>query len=1373
MRKRIVLLVAMLGLLLRPALGQTELIVNSGFEASVASIAPWQIAANPAAALNALASAGAYGGSSQCLLLGGGNSYTQDVYQIITFPSNLISATLSFYYNVITTDLNNSIDATLYLQFKDASQSVIDQVGLASNRTYTGGYTQFSAQIVSGPGSKYAGKTVTFHFVAATANVFAAYTDFIIDNVSIQIATTADIPANDNFTNATVITGASAVLFANNAYASKETNEPVHAGIAGGHSVWWRWVAPSNGIVAIKATGSSFQPLLAAYTGNTVSQLTQVAANTANPAQISFKAAAGTAYAIAVDGYGETTGGIVLSLGFASDVTAPAVAISTPLAGANVTNAFVPLKGVASDNIAVAQVQFRLENRTGTNDYQTALGTNSWSATVSNLVPGVNTVRVRAIDTSSNYSANVTRIINYLAGSPITLATNGRGNISGATNEQKLNLGYTYLLTALPAVGFAFTNWTDGSHAFVTNKPALTFQMASNLSFIANFVDVQKPTVAITNLPLNGNVSNELFTVRGKAGDNVAVTNVFYNLNHYGWNEASPSNNWNNWFADLDLTPGTNTLSTYAVDSTGNLSLTNTVKFVYVLSAQLTVGTNGQGKITPALNGALLQIGRNFTMTAAPAVGFAFTNWIDGGSTTITNKPALTFLMASNLVFTANFIDIAKPTVSVTNLPVGGNVSNAMFVAKGKAGDNVAVTNVSYNLNHTGWLSSDTTNSWTNWFASLDLMPGTNTLSTYALDSAGNLSATNTARIFYVVSALLTVSTNGRGSIAPALNGALLPIGRNFTLTATPATGFRFTNWTDGDNAVLTNKPTLWFGMASNLTLAANFIDIAKPTLSITNVAPGQHWSNALFTLKGTTTDNFAVTNVSYNLNSNGWNPTDYVPGKTNWSAPINLVPGTNAILAYAVDATGNTSLTNMVKIVYVVSGIVNVQLVGTGTLTPNYNGQSLEIGKAFSMKATAASGFVFSYWSGDVEMTTNTTLAFIVASNMTVIAHFRDVTKPVVAITQPMTNQLWRGQDIVVKGTAADNYGVSNVWVQFNGGGWIEAVTTNNFASWFTTNLTVLAETNLVESFAIDGDGNVSLTNRVKFIGHFPNSGMAPIPVGTYTMGDRLGDYDAYDITDNRPTNIVLSAFLIDTNLVSYSQWQLGYNWATNHGYHFDNAGAGKAMDHPVQTINWYDCAKWCNARSVQGRLTPTFYTDAALTKIYTNGHPGSVYVNWLANGYRLPTEAEYETSARGLLTSQRFPWGDLMVWERANYTAKPLSLVTNGFFYDYAPAVGYDPDFNDGAPPYTGPVGAFIPNGYGLNDMAGNVSEWCWDWYGTPYGKPTTNNPTGPTLGNYRVLRGGSWNATANEARCAYRGKKLPLTTGNDTGFRCVRRE
>ena len=118
--------------------------------------------------------------------------------------------------------------------------------------------------------------------------------------------------------------------------------------------------------------------------------------------------------------------------------------------------------------------------------------------------------------------------------------------------------------------------------------------------------------------------------------------------------------------------------------------------------------------------------------------------------------------------------------------------------------------------------------------------------------------------------------------------------------------------------------------------------------------------------------------------------------------------------------------------------------------------------------------------------------------------------------------------------------------------------------------------------------------------------AGMVLIPAGSFLMGNYLFYNSATndpDLAQASPTNVYVSAFYMDTNLVSYSQWTNVYAFATNHGYNFVNAGAGKAANHPVQTVDWYDSVKWCNARSQQAGLLPVYYTDASLTWVYTNG--------------------------------------------------------------------------------------------------------------------------------------------------------------------------
>jgi len=333
------------------------------------------------------------------------------------------------------------------------------------------------------------------------------------------------------------------------------------------------------------------------------------------------------------------------------------------------------------------------------------------------------------------------------------------------------------------------------------------------------------------------------------------------------------------------------------------------------------------------------------------------------------------------------------------------------------------------------------------------------------------------------------------------------------------------------------------------------------------------------------------------------------------------------------------------------------------------------------------------------------------------------------------------------------------------------------------TTNYVVKGTTNLASpNWVTAADAipvsavTVSNTSPARFfrLSAVP-AGMALVPAGAFTIGDTLdGESDAI------PTNVYVSAFYMDVNLVSWSQWQTVYNYATNHGYRFFTntiygvyQAGGKAANQPVQTVNWYDCVKWCNGRSQQAGLRPVYYTDAGLTQVYTNGEPTTLYPNWAASGYRLPTEAEWEKAARGGLSGHRFPWGNLIGESQANYTGN-----TSSYSYDLGPN-GFNPIGSvGGTSPATSPVGSFPPNGYGLYDMAGNVIEWCWDLWASPYatGSPYLGgtNPTGaagPLYYGERVVRGGHWGSDAVNARCANRSDFNTAYASSVMGFRCVR--
>lgn len=297
-----------------------------------------------------------------------------------------------------------------------------------------------------------------------------------------------------------------------------------------------------------------------------------------------------------------------------------------------------------------------------------------------------------------------------------------------------------------------------------------------------------------------------------------------------------------------------------------------------------------------------------------------------------------------------------------------------------------------------------------------------------------------------------------------------------------------------------------------------------------------------------------------------------------------------------------------------------------------------------------------------------------------------------------------------------------------------------------------------------------VPMFYRVVMASNLPPAGMALVDAGDCELGQA-------GFSGPVRTNFV-SAFWIDRYEVSKARWDRVRDWALTNGF-ADlaagaagwNGGAGTPAgqsNHPVVNVNWYDCVKWCNARSRQEGLSPAYYLSEARTAVYTNGviDLTSNCVDWSANGYRLPTEAEWEKAARGGLRGHWFPWPSYGGSYTQHIDGGMANYLASGDPYDNGTTpVGY----------YDGnqtPAGPDTANGFGLYDMAGNVWEWCWDWYA---GFPAEHqiDPLGPGSGTERSQRGGSWgNVVQNGVVIADRGHNAPSFAYIHHGFRCVRR-
>jgi formylglycine-generating enzyme required for sulfatase activity len=234
----------------------------------------------------------------------------------------------------------------------------------------------------------------------------------------------------------------------------------------------------------------------------------------------------------------------------------------------------------------------------------------------------------------------------------------------------------------------------------------------------------------------------------------------------------------------------------------------------------------------------------------------------------------------------------------------------------------------------------------------------------------------------------------------------------------------------------------------------------------------------------------------------------------------------------------------------------------------------------------------------------------------------------------------------------------------------------------------------------------------------------MILIPGGDFVMGDATGEIDEI------PHEVSLSAFFMDKYLVTQAEYEKVIG---------NNPSRWPGRNNPVEQMRWSDAVRYCNGRSRLEGLQPCYNLE-----------------NWTcdfsANGYRLPTEAEWEYACRAG-TETRYFFGD------------DRSKLRNFAWFKE----------NSGQRPR--PVGRKLPNPFGLFDMLGNVWQWCNDFYQVDYYEASPRrNPKGPESGETRVVRGGSWAAEADQCRPSFRYHENPSYTdvcfGYDIyGFRCIR--
>lgn len=743
------------------------------------------------------------------------------------------------------------------------------------------------------------------------------------------------------------------------------------------------------------------------------------------------------------------------------DTNPPTVLITNPAPNALLTNGNPTIQGTAGDDVGIAAITCTLipqpavdgtypNNSNSITSY--AVGTTNWTADLGNsadladgeVPPGSYILEVQAQDGSGNLSSIASNALTITA-----IMTNGDGAVTFDENGTNINaVGYplqnnvNYSLVATPGSNYAFLNWNGGNPISVDSPFEIT--MDQGLFLTATFLPEGTPPSFTLNSPATNATVGTNFSITGTisniAAGTATITCQIYSQTTYAAVGSSLvlSNASGFWSIPVtNLPPDDYDMEAIAVDSASNTAIA-TVDFVADPTAFLTV--QGPGTVSGVTNLELIDNGSSFEAMANPNPNSLFYLWSDGVRV-YTNRIQNFTMGANGLDLTAIFISNTMPNSLTITSPAQNAILSTNPVTVSGTIQNVPELPVTIScqiysgssFTTVGPVLTNVVTNGSNWSVLFptNLAVGSNFIEVTATDAAGNTTATN-GNFSVAPYSILHLTVVGPGTVSGVTNLQPIIVGTKFQATAVPNAGQFFYSWTQSSS--VTFSPIASYTMPNGeLSLTATFLsnDMPNSLAIIYPPANGIIGTNA-FTITGLVS-NAPSPPVSVqcqiysaaNYTAHGL-PLTNLNVTSNWSViESNGLPvGSYVLDVQAMDTNGNETLTNEAFTV-AASDPIQITIVGSGTVSPITNGQSLLAGTSFQVTASPAPGQAFYSWKSNNSalISMNPTLACTMVSGLKLTATFVGNSRPnMLSFTYPPPGgTVGAGGIFTITGTNAD----------------------------------------------------------------------------------------------------------------------------------------------------------------------------------------------------------------------------------------------------------------------------------------------------------------------------------------------------------------